>query len=237
MDIVEAKAAAEAGIAVGNVNAGTDEVADHAMALLLTAGRMVLPLATATAHHNWDLRDFPDVWTIRRMRGQTLGVVGAGRIGRAVAQRARAFGMNTVATYHQPPNPADPDLPHVVLEDLFERSDAIVVCAALNDETRGLIDSSVLARTKPGAILVNVSRGGLINEDALVDALETGRVRMAALDVRESEPPVPEQDRLTGRSDVIQTPHIGGVSREAAFDLHRLAAETCLRILSESRRL
>lgn len=236
MDAVDIGAAKAAGVAVSNVNPGTDDVADHAMALVLAVHRLILPMTSATEAGKWDLREYPEIWKTPRLSGQVMGVVGAGRIGRAVAVRARAFGMHTVATYHIPPTDPDPTLPHVDLDELMERSDTIVLCASLTPDSRRMIDDAALSRVKPGSMLVNVGRGGLIDEDALERALEDGRLRAAALDVRDPEPPE-QPDRFAGRDDVIQTPHMAGASRRARSSIHELAAQAVIRLLEDSGRL
>jgi D-3-phosphoglycerate dehydrogenase len=236
MDKVD-PSAARAGIPVRNVpDYCTDEVSDHALALLLAAGRRLVPIANATAEH-WKLKDRTLVAPIRRLRGQMLGVIGAGRVGRLVARKARAFGLRTIA--HDPflGEAGDPELELVSLDELLRRADAIVVCAALTSASRGLIGREALAVVKPGLTLVNVARGGLVDEAALAEALRDGRVGYAALDVRDPEPPDPAKDPLAGLPNVLQTPHIAATSREAAEDLHRLAAQYILEILESAGRI
>jgi D-3-phosphoglycerate dehydrogenase len=174
---------------------------------------------------------------MRRLRGAVLGIVGPGRIGRAVAHRGRAFGMRTIATYHHPPQVPDAELPHHELADLFRQADVVVLAAALTPESRQMVDADVLATAKRGVIIVNVARGALIDEDALADALDAGVVGAAALDVRASEPPDPANDRLSGRPDVLQTPHVGGASDGSVADLHRLAAGEAIALLEAAGRL
>jgi D-3-phosphoglycerate dehydrogenase len=237
MDRVDADAASRAGIAVRNVPGYcTDEVADHALALLLAAWRRVPQLAARTREGDWDVHDDADLRAIRRLRGKTLGLVGAGRIGRAVAARARAFGMTTIA---DDPYVADagPDLAVVPLATLLERSDALVLCALLTAETRGLIGRDALARVRPGLVLVNVARGGLVDEAALAEAMRDGRVAAAALDVRDPEPPVPGRDPLAGLPGLLVTPHIAASSQEAVRDLHEMAAAISLDLLRGAGRL
>jgi D-3-phosphoglycerate dehydrogenase len=237
MDKVDQEAARAAGIVVRNVPGYcTDDVADHALALLLAAWRRLPGLSARAAAHDWAIHADPDLAALRRMRGRTLGVVGAGRIGRAVAERARGFGMRTIAA-----DPlvldASPDLPVLPFEDVLAASDALVLCASLTPSTRGLIGREALARVRPGLVLVNVARGGLVDEVALAEALRDGRVAWAALDVRDPEPPRPEADPLRGLPNVLQTPHVGGASQEASADLHRMAAEICLELLATAGRL
>lgn len=237
MDAVDVEAAAAAGIEVRNVpDYCIDEVSDHAITLLLAAERRLLPLAAAAAGGEWVVHERADFKAIRRLRGQTLGVIGAGRIGRAVAGKARAFGFRTVA--YDPPitGTDDPELPLVGLDTLLHDSDAIVVCAALTPTSRGLIGREALAGVRPDTILVNVARGGLVDEAALAEALDDGRIAVAALDVRSPEPPS-DDDTLARRENVIVTPHIAAASREASDDLRRKAGEQVLAILAARGRL
>lgn len=236
MDAVDQAAAAVAGIPVRNIRAGTADVADHAMALVLAAWRRIPQMTVAAKAESWDLGDHPHFRTIPRLEGRTLGILGAGAIGTAVAHRARAFGLNTIATYRRPTMATD-DLAHVPIEELFATSDVIVLTASLTPETRGIVDRRTLQYARPGTILVNVSRGGLIVEEDLVAALDEGIIGAAALDVRATEPPDQGNDRLTQRLDVIQTPHMAGVSADALEDLHRLAAAEIIALLTDGGRL
>jgi D-3-phosphoglycerate dehydrogenase / 2-oxoglutarate reductase len=236
-DAVDGAAADLAGIPVTNVNASTADVADHTIALLLAMERRLLPMVDATRRDEWVLRNLPDAWEIRRLEGQTLGIVGAGRIGRTVAKRARAFGFRTIAHDRLLPDPPDPDLEMVDLHDLFARSDAIAVCASLDADSRALINDETLAHIKPGAYFVNCARGGLVDETALLRALDDGRIRMAALDVRDPEPPVAGNDRLGAHPNVIQTPHMAAMSDRTRIDVHHLVAENVIRLLRAGGRL
>jgi D-3-phosphoglycerate dehydrogenase len=237
MDKVDGPAAKAAGIPIRNVpDYCTDEVSDHALALLLAAQRRILPFATATAAGGWP-NDKSITGSIRRLRGQTLGIAGAGRIGRLVATKARAFGFRTIAFDPFIAAASDPDLQLVDRDELFATSDAIVVCAAYTPGAPPLISREALAGVKPGLIVVNISRGGHIDEHALAEALQDGRVAVAALDVRVTEPPDPADDPLSGLPNVVLTPHIAGSSREAVDDLHRLAAEYVLDMLEAGGRI
>jgi len=237
MNAVDLDAAREAEIRVANVNASTTDVADHTMALLLALERRLGEMLDATSRGEWDLRRLPVIREIRRLEGQTLGIVGAGRIGSKVATRARAFGFTTIANDVVEPSPPDPDLEMVSLAELFARSDAIAICASLNPASHQMINADVLAHTKPGAFLVNAARGGLVDEAALAAALDDGRIAMAALDVRDPEPPEPANDLLSGRDDVIQTPHMAAVSERSRSDIHHLVAASVLNLLRDAGRL
>ncbi|HUG74724.1 MAG TPA: NAD(P)-dependent oxidoreductase [Acidimicrobiia bacterium] len=236
MDAVDQAAAAAAGIPVRNIRAGTADVADHAMTLVLAAWRRLPQMTAAARAGSWDLGDHPHFRSIPRLAGRTLGILGAGAIGKEVAQRARAFGLKTIATYRRP-TMATEELAHVPIEELFATADVVVLTAALTPETRGIVDRRALGRARPGTILVNVGRGGLIVEEDLEAALDEGIIGAAALDVRATEPPDSETDRLTHRPDVIQTPHMAGVSSDALEDLHALAAEEIIALLTDGGRL
>jgi D-3-phosphoglycerate dehydrogenase len=237
MDKVDAAAAASAGIAVHNVpDYCTDEVSDHAMALLLAAERRLVPVVHATAGQ-WRLTDRAVLAPIRRLRGQTLGILGVGRIGRLVARKARAFGFVTIAYDPFVHASVEPELELVPFDDLMARSDALVLCAALTPASRGIIGREALARARHGLIIVNVARGGLIDEAALAEGLGDGRVGYAALDVRDPEPPNPADDPLRDLAGVLQTPHVAATSQEAAQELHESAAESVLRILEAAGRI
>jgi D-3-phosphoglycerate dehydrogenase len=238
MDKVDGAAAAERGIPVRNVPGYcSDEVADHALTLLLAAWRRLGPLSRRTAEGNWNNADNQDLRAIRRMRGSTVGIVGAGRIGKGVARRARGFGFRTIASDPFVEPGSDPELEILPLPELLAQSDAVVLCAALTAENRHLIGEQSLAQVRPGLVLVNVARGGLVDETALAAALADGRVAVAALDVRDPEPPTPGADPLAGFDNLLLTPHIAASSQEAVLDLHRMAAEISLELLRAGGRL
>jgi phosphoglycerate dehydrogenase-like enzyme len=238
MDKVDGPAAKAAGIPLRNVpDYCTDEVSDHAVALLLAAQRRLLPFATATAAGGWPNDELAITGSLRRLRGQTLGIAGAGRIGRLVAAKASAFGFRTIAYDPFITAAVDTDLPLVGRDEFFATSDAIIVSAAYTPGAPPLISREALAAVKPGLTLVNVSRGGHVDEHALADALRDGRVAVAALDVRAVEPPDPADDPLSGLPNVVLTPHVAGSSREAVEDLHRLAAEYVIDLLEAGGRI
>lgn len=238
MDKVDGAAAAERGIPVRNVPGYcSDEVADHALTLLLAAWRRLGPLSRRTAEGSWSVAQDPDVGAIHRMRGSTVGIVGAGRIGKGVARRARGFGFRTIASDPFVEPGSDPELEILPLPELLAQADALVLCAALTAENRHMIDAEALARVRPGLVLVNVARGGLVDESALAPALADGRVAVAALDVRDPEPPKPGADPLAGLDNLVLTPHIAASSQEAVLDLHRMAAEISLELLRAGGRL
>lgn len=230
VDNVDLAAATAKGIVVTKVpDYCVDEVSDHAMALLLAAVRKI-PFSDTRVHGGeWKM---PSVVPIHRLRGTTLGLVGFGRIPQLVAPKARAFGMQVIAS--------DPFVPKSVMEAagveqvafdrLVERSDYISIHAPLTPETHHLFDAGVLGRMKPTAYVVNTARGPLIDESALVDALNAGRIAGAALDVVEQEPPPPGSALLTCRN-LILTPHTGFYSDESLVELQTKATEEVVRVL------
>lgn len=236
LDGVDLEAADAAGIAVANVPGYcTTEVADHA-ALLVLASIRRLPFWMATIEHGRWLQP-EDQLTIRRTSTLTAGILGAGRIGRAVADRLRAFGMTTIA--HDPYCDAGPDdLPLVTREDLLARSDVIVVCASSSAGSAPLLDDAAFAALRrPEPIVVNVARGSLIDEHALAEALRSGRVGAAALDVRTDEPPNPATDPLAGAPNLLVTPHVAASSSAAIDDLRVGVSDAALGLLRQAARL
>jgi D-3-phosphoglycerate dehydrogenase / 2-oxoglutarate reductase len=237
MDYVDVDAAAAAGIPVTNA-AGycTDEVSDHAMALLLALQRRLVKCANLAAAGDWSPYFGPGSLGLRRTRGQTMGIIGVGRIGSAVAEKAAAFGMEILA---YDPYLHGHHLPYVTLVDLHKllsRSDAVVVCCPLTNLSRHLIDAVAVASMKPGSVLINVARGGIVDEEAVIFALDTGHLSGVALDVREQEPPDPARDRLRRRANAILTQHLAGTSAQSHHDLHVLAATRCVELLQAAGR-
>ena len=238
MDYVDGAAARARGIPVWNCpTSNNEEVSDHALLLILAAQRRLLPFALAAREGDWDVYEWPELNQIHRVRSRTIGIIGFGRIGHLVAQKLHGFRPTVIAYDPYIEGTSDSEVELVSLDQLAARSDIIVSCAALTDTTRGLIGADFLAKTKPGVIIVNVSRGGVVDEDALVDALKTGHVAYAALDVRSPEPPEPGRDRLSSRQDVLLTQHIAASSVESIAGLHVEAAEQIIRLLRAAGRL
>ena len=237
-DMVDGKAAAAAGIPIWNCpTSNLEEVSDFAILLILAAQRRLLTFAHAGADGAWDVFEWPEWREVRRMRGRTVGIVGAGRIGQLVAQKLHGFHASTIAFDPFVESTPDPLLELVSLDELAARSDIIVSCAALTDTSRGMFGCELFGRARPGLIFVNVSRGGLVDEDALVEALDSGQVAYAALDVRGTEPPDPTRDQLAGRPNVLLTPHVAGPSIESFRDLHIEAGTRILALLEQAGRL
>ena len=238
MDYVDAAAAKARGIPIWNCpTSNNEEVSDHAILLILAAQRRLLTFALAAREGDWNVYERPELSQIHRIRTRTIGIIGLGRIGHLVAQKLSGFRPTIIA--HDPyiESPRDPGIQLVDLAELAARADIVVSCAALTETSRGIIGREFLAATKPGVIIVNVSRGGIVDEDALADALEAGHVAYAGLDVRSPEPPVAGRDRLTDRDDVVLTQHIAASSIESVAGLHVEAAEQIVRMLREAGRL
>ena len=231
LDNIAVEHATQLGILVTNVpDFCLDEVSDHVMALLLASARGIVRHARATRQGIWDLKR---VQPIPRLRGQTLGLIGYGNIARALAPKALAFGMQLLA--YTPRLTAGP-LPGGAtatrdLDHLLRTADFISIHVPLSDETRGLIDARALALMKPSAVLINSSRGPVINEQALLQALRDGQIAGAALDVLSQEPP-DAGDPLLALENVIVTPHSAFYSESAIAELAYGAAEHVAQALS-----
>lgn len=218
VDNIDLGAATAAGIPVGHTpGVLTETTADTAFALLGAATRR-LPEGMIDLREGrvgeWD----PDYLLGGDLWDTTVGIIGLGRIGAAVARRGVGFGMEVIYTG---PRPKDTDLEYVSLEDLLQRSDHVVVSAPLTEETRHLIDAGALSRMREGATLVNIARGGLVDHDALVAEARTGRIRVA-LDVTEPEP-LPPDHPLLWLPNVLVVPHLGSASVRTRAAMARMA--------------
>ena len=198
------------------------EVADHTLALLLAVWRDVPGSADAVARGEWD----PDRGSsLRRLAGNTLGLVGYGRTAAAVRDRAAAFGLETVG-FNRSGDDRGTGCEMVPLDDLLGRSDVVSLHAPLTPETRRLCDAAFLSRMKPGAVLLNVARGGLVDPDAVLAGLESGRLAAFATDVWDPEPPdgPPEEwHPLLRHPRTLATPHTAFASRESVLELRTRA--------------
>jgi D-3-phosphoglycerate dehydrogenase / 2-oxoglutarate reductase len=212
LDNVDVKTATERGVLV--VNAPTSNIhsaAEHAMALLLSAARQIPAADASLREHAWKRSSFSGT----EIFGKTVGVVGLGRIGQLVAQRLAAFEAKIVAhdLYLSAPRSPQLGIELLSLDDLLGRADFISVHLPKTPETAGLIDKDALAKTKPGVIIVNAARGGLVDEAALADAIASGHVRAAGLDVYSKEPCT--DSPLFELPEVVVTPHLGASTEEA----------------------
>ncbi len=226
LDTIDVRAATALGIQVVNVpDYCTNEVADHAMGLILSLTRGIVPLDRGVQRGIWDFRLGGE---IRRASTQRLGIVGLGRIGTAVARRALSFGYQVVGS-----DPLDREVPGVVvtsLEELLETSDVVSIHAGLDATTHHLIDEVALRRMRPTAILINTSRGGLVDTLALATALKEGRLAGAGLDVLEEEP-IASDHPLRGLSNVVLTPHAAFYSAESLEEMKRKVADRVVAVL------
>ena len=230
VDNVDVEAATRAGILVTNVpDYCVDEVSDHALALLLALARQIVLADGVVREGRWDVVAHAG---IRRLRGQTLGLVGFGKIARLLASKVEPLGMKVLA--YDPYVDAALISRHGAeaadLERLLAESDAISIHAPLAPETRNLIGEPQLALVKRTAFLINTSRGGIVDEQALAEALKAGAIGGAALDVLSAEPP-PADHPLRKLPSVILTPHLAFYSRESLIELQTKAAEEVARAL------
>jgi glycerate dehydrogenase len=223
-DCVDIAAARRRSIPVANVpEYGTDSVAQYVFALLLELCHHVALHAEAVRAGEWSRQ--PD-FCLRKtplieLAGKTMGIVGYGRIGRRLGELARAFGMAILAyDLLLGSSPADSPATWCELDDLFAQADVISLHCPLTPQTAGLVNRQRLRLVKPGAMLINTARGGLIVEDDLVEALSEGRLAAAAVDVASSEPVRPDNPLLTAPRCLI-TPHIAWATREARQRLMR----------------
>lgn len=236
IDNIDIAAATARGIAVCNTpDAPTVSTAEHAIMLMLCVAKRLKRLEAAIADGRFEV--FSDHDGVE-LRGLTLGIVGLGRIGRQVARLGRAFGMDVLAV--------DPFLPNdgrlrslrvrllPTLPALLGEADIVSIHAPLTSDTRHLVDAEALARMKPGSILINAARGGLVNERDLLQALESGHLGGAGLDVFDPEPPEPGNP-LLHRADVIATPHVAGVTVQSKERLWRSAITQALEALRGKR--
>ena len=212
LDNVDVDAATERGVLV--VNAPTSNIhsaAEHALALLLAAARQITAADASLRAHTWKRSSFSGT----EIFGKTVGVVGLGRIGQLVAQRLAAFGAHIVAydPYVSAARAAQLGIELLSLDELLGRADFISVHLPKTPETAGLIDKEALAKTKPGVIIVNAARGGLVDEAALAEAVTSGHVRAAGIDVFTTEPCT--DSPLFDLPQVVVTPHLGASTEEA----------------------
>ncbi len=212
VDNIDVVAAKEKGVVVVNApSSTTTAVAELAMGLIFALAREIPKADASMKRGEWAKKDFEGV----ELFGKTLGIVGFGRIGSAVGQMAAAVGMRIMACglFHIPETIRIIGGELLVMDDVIEKSDFITIHTPLTAETRGLINAETIARMKDGVYIVCTARGGIIDEKALLNALNSGKVAGAALDVFETEPPVFKE--LINHPKVIATPHMAGQTNEA----------------------
>lgn len=231
VDNIDLPAAKEKGIIVTYVpDYCVMEVSDHAMALLLSLARKI-PLSNKLVQASrWEM---PAVVPIHRLHGRVLGLIGFGNIPRTLVPKAKAFGLRVIA--HDPYVSADLakslDVENVSFDQLLATSDFISVHAPATPQTRGLLNAAAFGKMKKGALIINTARGPLIDEAALVAALDAGQVGGAALDVLAAEPPPPDSP-LLGRDNVILSPHTAFYSVESLDELQTKAASDVASVLA-----
>lgn len=208
LDNIDLEAAQEKGIQVANTPAATSiSVAEHTFGLMLAAVRNHGKANLSMKEHRWEKK----VLSGTELYGKTLGIVGAGRIGQEVAKRALAFGM-TVIAYDVIEIKTDLDIKQVSFDELLAQSDIISLHLPLTDQTKHMVSNQEFEKMKDGTIIINAARGGTIDESALLQALQAEKVRAAAIDVFEKEPP--DDFSLIDHPNVIATPHIGAAAKE-----------------------
>jgi glyoxylate reductase len=208
----------------------TNATAELTLALMLAAARRIGEgerLLRAGRWTGWD----PGQLLGRELSDSTIGIVGIGRIGGRVAELLRGFDARLVyfSRRRRPELESRLRIEHVPFHELIAEADVVTLHLPLNEETHHLIGAEALARFRPGAILINTSRGGLVDSSALVDSLRAGRLGAAALDVFEHEPAVPPE--LAGLDNVVLTPHIGSATARARDAMARLVAENVISVL------
>jgi D-3-phosphoglycerate dehydrogenase len=226
-DNIDVAAATRAGIAVcATLNANTVSVAEHTVAMLLAIAKDLCRLDGEVRNGNWSVRDEGSAIDIS---GKTLGLIGLGKIGREVARLATVFGLKIIGfDAFLPENTKLEDIECMKgLDEVIGRADFVSIHVPLNPKTRHLIDERRLSLMKKTSFIVNTSRGGIIDEFALVAALDAGKIRGAALDVFENEP-LPAGSPLCLRNDILLTPHSAALSRECKLRVALTAAEAIL---------
>ena len=232
-DSLDVPAATERKVMVANVpDYCISDLAEHTMALLLTWWRRIVELDTQVRTEGWGRPVKP----VHRLEGKTLGILGMGRMGQALAARARGFGLKLLGyDPHIPPAAfAALGVESVGLEQMLRTSDIVTIHSLLNDETRGIICERTLRMMKPAALIVNTARGGIIKTDDLVRAIREGWIAGAALDVTDPEP-LPMGHALRSLPRVLLTPHAAWYSEEAEPELRRRAARTIVQVLRGER--
>jgi len=201
-----------------------EEVSDHAVGFALAWTRGLVQLDREVRVGRW----VPAEAKLRRLANLTCGLIGYGRIGRATARKLSAFGCRLLA--HDPFMPKDAaGVLAVGLDELLAESDIVIVHAPLTPATHHLLDRERIGLMRPGSLLINVSRGGIVDSDAVIEALQEGRLSAAGLDVLESEPQVPEE--LVWSPSTMLTPHVAFLSDASLIELRTRAAEEVVRVL------
>jgi len=231
VDVIDVDAATAAGVCVVNVPDYCEhEVSDHAFALLLASARKIVHQNQIVKSGTWDYNLSKPVY---RIQDKTLGIVGFGKISRRLAQKARAFGLNILVydPYVEKDLESEYHVQLVGLNDLMRQSDFVSVHTPLTNTTQGMIGEKQLALMKDSSVIINTARGPVIDEPALIHALESGSIAGAALDVLAHEP-VKQDNPLLKMDNVILTMHIGWYSEEAQVELQTKAAQGIADVLT-----
>lgn len=222
---VDLEAAANAGIRVCAIDEYcTDEVADHAILLMLALSRRLIEYhGQVQTEKRWQ---FDSLQGLSRMSDLTLGIVGLGKIGQAVARRAKGFGLSILAfdPYPNEDVAASIGVRYCTLDELYSSADIISLNCALTSENEHLIDARAFGKMKKKPLIINCARGALIDEQDLVTALDSGQISGAGLDVLTDESPDLESSMLTGRPNVILTPHVAFYSDASMLDNRRISS-------------
>lgn len=233
VDNVDLAAASARGIVVMNTPGGnTISTAEHTFGLMIALSRHIPQGHQSLVERRWERKAFTGV----ELKGKTLGIIGLGRIGQAIATRAQAFEMSVIARDpYLPPAIAEAiHVPLLSLEALYARADYLTLHAMVTDETRGMIKAETIAAMKDGVRIINAARGALINSADLAAALTSGKVAGAALDVYETEPPQADHP-LIGLPNVVHTPHLAASTADAQVTVAVEAAGLIVDYLLEGR--
>jgi glyoxylate reductase len=226
-DNIDVAAATRRGVPIGNTpDAVTEPTADLAFALMLSAARRITEGERYVHDGQWQAWD-PTLLLGMRVYGATLGIIGFGRIGQALAKRATGFNMRILYSGSPRPEAAGLGAHCVPLDELLAESDFVSVHTPLNEQTYHLIDRDALAKMKPTAMLINTARGGIVNPEALYEALRDGQIAYAALDVTEPEP-IPMDSPLLTLSNCLIVPHIGSATVDARIHMGQQASENVI---------
>ena len=228
---IDLDAATQLGVAVANSPTyGSDDVAEHALALLLALERRIVTFDADIRNGGWMT---PEHGSIRRLRGLTLGLLGVGRIGAALATRARGIGLQVIGydTYRSDADFESIGVESVSLDELAARSDYISIHVPHTPETDAMVDAGFLGKMKENAYLINTSRGKVVNQTDLIGALRSGTIAGAGLDVFETEP-LPVDNPLRGMPNTILTPHYAGYSTQSWADLREEMCRTTIEFLT-----
>ncbi len=237
VDNIDVGEATARGIPVTNVPAYClDEVAEHTLALLLSLARKVVIFNAAVREGDWSLHTGQSSQPIFRVRGRSIGIVGFGKIGRRVGEAATALGLRVLA--YDPALSAKDigrfGVEAAALDAIARQADFVTVHVPLTPATTGMIDATFLGAMKPTAFVINTARGGIVDQDALAQALRDGSIAGAGLDVFDPER-IPPDHPLMSAPNLIMTPHVAFYSEESVLELERLAAENVAAVLSGHR--